>query len=115
MESIKVHPIYKNYGYNADTDEIVHIPTSYIWSQRICNSGYSQFMASDGETQKNIYGHRFIWECCNCLIEKGFEIDHVDKNRTNNRISNLRCVTIQENRKNRDHTNIKKLLKMRTK
>ena len=111
MESIKFHPIYKNYGYNAETDEIVHIPTNKVVSQRICNSGYSQFMASHGETQKNVYCHRFIYECCNCLIEKGFEIDHIDKIRTNNTISNLRCVTIQENRKNRDHTNIIKIAK----
>ena len=36
-------------------------------------------------------------------------MDHIDKNKANNRIDNLRCITINENRRNRDHTNIVKI------
>ena len=107
---LRVHPIYNKYGYNVETDQIVHIPTNNVVSQRIYNSGYPQFMASGGETQKNVYCHRFIWETCNDIIPKGYEIDHIDKDKTNNKISNLRCITLQENRKHRDFTNILKFL-----
>ena len=37
---------------------------------------------------------------------KRFEIDHINRNKLDNKIDNLRCITIEENRKNRDHTNI---------
>ena len=57
--------------------------------------------------QKNYLGHRFIYECCFGDICIRYEIDHIDKNKTNNNITNLRCLTIQENRRCRDHTNIK--------
>ena len=106
MEILKVHPFYHNYGYNVETDQIVHIPTNRNVIQRPCHSGYCSFMASDGKAKKGFWCHRFVWECCNDIIPKGYEIDHINKNKTDNTISNLRCITIQENRKNRDHTNI---------
>ena len=106
MNTIKIHPIYKNYGYNIEINEIIHIPSSRIVKQRTCNSGYNMLMVSDGNKQKNYSCHRFIWECCNDIIPNEYEIDHINKNKVDNDISNLRCVTIQENRKHRDHTNI---------
>ena len=106
MENIKVHPVYNNYGCNVETDQIVHLPTNREVKQRVHSNLYAKCMVSDGKTQKSILCHRFIWECCNDIIPKGYEIDHIDKNKTNNNISNLRCITMQENRKCRDFTNI---------
>ena len=63
-------------------------------------------MSDDEGNKALVRSHRFIWECCNDIIRKGYDIDHIDKNKSNNNIDNLRCVTIPENRKNRDHTNI---------
>ena len=56
--------------------------------------------------------HRFIWECCNSTIPKNYEIDHIDNNPSNNNISNLRCITINENRQRRDLTNFLKIQKI---
>ena len=105
---IRVHPIYKNYGYNMETEQIVHMPTNREVKPQIYNSGYSGFMASSPQDkgQKTCFSHRFIWECCNDMIPNGYEIDHINKNKLDNAIQNLRCITIQENRKNRDHTKI---------
>ena len=103
---IKVHPIYINYGYDLENNQIVHIPTNRPVKQLQSNSGYCMCMVSNGTHQKSILGHRFVWECCNDIIPKGYEIDHIDKNKINNDITNLRCITMRENRKNRDHTNI---------
>ena len=55
---------------------------------------------------------RFIFECWHGPIEKGFEIDHINRNKLDNKIDNLRCITIEENRKNRDHTNIIKFARI---
>ena len=62
--------------------------------------------------QKSYLSHRFMYECCNGPIEKGFEIDHINRNKLDNKIDNLRCTTIQENRKNRDHRNIIKFARI---
>ena len=109
---IKIHPIYSHYGYDLENNQIVHIPTNRPVKQIQINSGYCLCMVSNGTHQKSILGHRFVWECNNDVIPKGYEIDHIDKNKTNNHISNLRCVTRNENRKNRDHTNILKFARI---
>jgi len=44
--------------------------------------------------------HRLIWTLFNGLIPKDMFIDHLDRNRTNNRIENLRLVTQSENLRN---------------
>ena len=87
-------------------NQIVHIPSDRIVQQRIHTSGYCMCTVSDGEKQKNYLGHRFIYECINGIIPHGYEIDHINRNNLDNKIDNLRCITIQENRKNKDHTNI---------
>ena len=110
---IKIHPIYSHYGYDLENNQIVHVPTNRPVKQLQSNSGYCLCMvSSDSIQQKGVLCHRFIWECNNDVIPKGYEIDHIDKNKTNNHISNLRCVTRNENRKNRDHTNIIKFAKI---
>ena len=109
---IKIHQIYNHYGYDLENNQIVHIPTNKTVKQREHNSGYSHLTVSDGKTFKTILYHRFVWECCNDIIPRGYEIDHIDKNKSNNQISNLRCITLSENRKNRDHTNILKFAKI---
>ena len=107
MNNLKVHKLYTHYGYNIIDNNIYHIKLNRIVQQRIHNSGYSSLMVSDGhENKRSIMSHRFIWECCNSLIPKNYEIDHINKIKTDNRIDNLRCVTMQENRQYRDHTNI---------
>lgn len=42
-------------------------------------------------------GHRLVWETFNGDIPNGFEIDHIDNDKTNNRLDNLRLVTRSEN------------------
>ena len=106
MNNLKIHPTYKNYGYNIESNEVVHIPTNKCVQQKPDYSGYSHLSIRHEETRKGIMMHRFVWECCNDIIPKGYEIDHMDKNKLNNRSINLRCITMQDNRKYRDHTRI---------
>lgn len=45
--------------------------------------------------------HRVIWEIFNGPIPKNKQIDHINRNRSDNRIENLRLVTPQVNQRNR--------------
>tara|TARA_R110000868_G_scaffold400521_1_gene675110 strand:- start:341 stop:850 length:510 start_codon:yes stop_codon:yes gene_type:complete len=44
--------------------------------------------------------HRLIWEMFKGSVPEGKEIDHIDGDRQNNKIENLRIVTRQENMRN---------------
>ena len=46
------------------------------------------------------YVHRLVWEAFNGAIPHGLEIDHINTNRDDNRLENLRVVTSKENKNN---------------
>jgi len=48
----------------------------------------------------NFYAHRIIWTWHFGEIPQGLQIDHINGNRSDNRIKNLRLVTHQENQFN---------------
>lgn len=50
--------------------------------------------------KKNQYLHRMVWEYHNGKIPDGMMIDHIDMDKSNNGISNLRLVTPKQNREN---------------
>ena len=51
-------------------------------------------------SNKQIRLHRVIWEMHNGPIPDGLVIDHIDRDISNNRIENLRAVTIKQNSHN---------------
>jgi len=51
---------------------------------------------------KYLMVHRAIWVMHNGEIPDGYIIDHIDRNRANNKIENLRLVTPTENNFNRE-------------
>lgn len=50
---------------------------------------------------KKYLAHRVAWVYVNGDIPNGLQIDHIDHDRNNNKIKNLRAVTNSENQKNR--------------
>ena len=53
----------------------------------------------DGK-HRNFRVHRLVWEAFNGKIPEGYEIDHINTVRDDNRLDNLRVVTPKENRNN---------------
>lgn len=85
MEEIKLHPIYQNFGASK--------------KGKIYNIVSNKNLGCDDGIRKPYFNHRFIWECFNGEIPDGYDIDHINRCRTDNRIENLQCVTMAENRK----------------
>lgn len=59
---------------------------------RLCADGY--YRDAVGK-----YLHRCVWEYYNCPIPQGYEIHHIDLNKNNNDISNLRLMSVSEHKK----------------
>lgn len=65
-------------------------------AKTIGNHGYKIV----GMSGKRHLAHRIIWEMHHGKIPDGMQIDHVDHDKTNNKIENLRLVTSKENNYN---------------
>ena len=61
--------------------------------------GYLQIKLRKNKKRFNRYIHRIVWETFNGLIPKGFEINHIDHDKSNNSLSNLELVSHRENLK----------------
>jgi len=90
------------YKYNSETGGI-HKPvvtkSGVVWhrSTGLCKDGYVKL----GFGPKKHYEHRLVWIWHNGKIEDGLFIDHIDGDRANNRIENLRLATKGQNMSNR--------------
>ena len=99
-----VHPIYSNYaasnlgrvkslGNDKNRKEKLIKP-------QLVNNGYLQFNAcQNGKVVARPYVHRFVWECFHQeIIPKELEINHINEDKTDNRIfENLELCTHSEN------------------
>ncbi len=94
----------KGWTYNPETGEI------FTSRGKVCNTltnkGYVQCCISifkNGKTVKryNLSGHHFAWLWMNGNVEIN-QIDHINRNKADNRICNLRNVTQQVNQWNRN-------------
>lgn len=63
-----------------------------------CKSGYlSLFLYCKDKKSRSFYFHRVIWFYFNGEISQGYEINHIDENKTNNSLCNLELMTRAEN------------------
>lgn len=61
-----------------------------------CGDGYVR-LGGRGGTSIHLYAHRVIWETVNGPIPEGLEIDHLNGNKSDNRVRNLEAVTKSQN------------------
>ena len=62
-----------------------------------CNDGYCRFSIYEGGKAFVVYVHRLVWVMGNGDIPAGFEVDHKDEIKSNNRPENLQLKTHQQN------------------
>lgn len=77
------------YRYNAKKDRLIQCKLS-------CCYGYLTIGVSKPKICM-ISVHRLVWETFVGEIPEGYEIDHINTVRDDNRIENLRCITHKDN------------------
>lgn len=97
------HPIYSN--YLASQDGLIYsIKRHRLLEGGIDRDGYNRIHIIDDRDKKSkkIRSHRFIYEACNNEITSSdVDIDHINRNRFDNRLVNLRLVSRSVNSRNR--------------
>ena len=62
-----------------------------------CRNGYLQVnLTKNGKVQRLLV-HRLVWEAFNGPIPKGMQINHLNEDKTDNRLENLSLVSAKEN------------------
>lgn len=88
------HPIFKVYACD-NSGNIINLNTGTIRSTWTPKCGYEEVKI----TGVHILAHRFVWEAFNNeVIPNGYEVNHINKNKLDNRPSNLEVLTIEEHR-----------------
>lgn len=105
MSNIKVHQVYDLYEFNAETGQYRMVgKNDWLNGSSIPSQKYRTISIRGKETkQKVCLLHRAMWEIFNGEIPEGNEIDHIDNDPNNNKLSNLQCISMSENRKRRNH------------
>ena len=96
LEKIQL-AIEKGYTYNPENGIVYGVKGNPI---KKITKGYLILCFKHNSKMFYLYSHQFAWYCVNkeCIEQ----IDHINGIRTDNRISNLRNVTNQENKWNRN-------------
>ena len=84
------------YGLTEDY-QLINIETGRVKMSSTTKSGYVLYaLYLEGKT-RTTYLHRIVWEIFYGRIPQGMEIDHLDKDVSNNHISNINVVSRKEN------------------
>ena len=75
-------------------------------SKHLGNKGYYKLTLTHNNKSKNLLLHRLLAIAFIPNPDNKLCVDHIDRNRTNNELSNLRWVTYRENNINKPRTNI---------
>jgi len=68
--------------------------------------GYRMFKPYQDGRAYNQYVHRFIYEYHNGKIPKGLEVNHINEDKSDNRLENLELVTQKENVRKRSYNRL---------
>ena len=92
------HPKFSNYAASKDGD-VINVKKNKVMSMIKNNCGYLHFNIYNKDLKKiktNLQ-HRFVYEVFNGKIPSHLEVDHLNENKTDNRIKNLQLLTHKQN------------------
>lgn len=94
----RVHPVFDQYA-GSRCGKLVNIDRETILLGSPMNSNYlnCRVRASNTTKRKTVLLHRFTYEFYNGIIPEGFQIDHCNDDKLDNRLCNLQLVTNKEN------------------
>lgn len=112
-DSISINGIDWNICKNLPNTPYYISPNGHIYNKNTNKElrqekigNYRRVQLYYGYNGKHYGVHKLVWEAFKGEIPEGYEIDHIDRDSTNNHIDNLRLVTHSENNKNANHKNI---------
>ena len=90
------HPVFTNYAASKE-GEVISIKNGRKMKMSKNHAGYYRLNLSHQKKKKRYFCHRFVFEAIKGVIPEGFEIDHKNEVKTDNRIKNLQLLTHQQN------------------
>ena len=90
-----IHPVFTNYAASKE-GKVINIKTGRKMKMCKNHAGYYRFNLYH-KKRKQYFQHRFVFEAIKGVIPEGFEIDHKNEVKTDNRIINLQLLTHQQN------------------
>lgn len=102
----KVHPKYDLYECSKD-GTFKHINSNLILNGNVKNQNLLFIVKSKTGKQNTISLPNLIWTCFNGEIQEHQKIDHINDNKTDNRLENLQLMTHKQNIKKRKIDNKK--------
>ena len=90
------HPVFTNYAASKE-GEVINVKTGRKMKMCKNHAGYYRFDFRHKKRRKTYFQHRFVFEAIKGVIPEGFEIDHKNEVKTDNRIINLQLLTHQQN------------------
>ena len=75
---------------------VLNTKTNIYLKEHVNSNGYMRYRLSINGVVRNFYTHRLLAECYLGLSE-GDDVDHIDSDKTNNNLSNLRVCSTVEN------------------
>jgi hypothetical protein len=88
----------------SDTGEVRNTKTQKILTLKVDRDGYHQIgLRKSGDRKKYFFSvHRLVATHFLEGYEKGLQVDHIDHDKLNNCVSNLRWISVGDNNRNRE-------------
>jgi hypothetical protein len=102
QEEWKTIKEYENYEI-SNTDNVRNVSTQKILTKTINHDGYCYICLSKDNIQRKFSLHRLVDEAFIPNPDNLPEVDHIDRNKSNNNINNLRLVSHSTKTFNREY------------